>query len=1039
MRNSGSSKLTLLLGPAGAGKTHRALAELGREIEQSKDPLKQDLIFILPTVEHRARTVDLLLRSGIKGFFGKHVTTFDEVLSSYLKLGGINFASDVTRRLILKDLIARTEFQYFKEASQTNGFVDLTAKFFAELKESLIGTKNFKELADLLKSEFGFSGSKYDELSGLYESYESRLAQENLKDRHDALFLLEEGLKRGRWNIPRLRHVWIDGFFNFSRLQLAFIRFLSTHSDQVTVTLTLDVENPRRALFDTVLKTKEALLQLGFKTTSIKSEDQRTGEETLGYIERNLFSENPAQRIKPGEKIQIFEAAGLTGELEMIAREIKRIVTETNMNYSDIALIFRQVGPYLGAVGNVFSKYEIPVEIHEREKLKLHPLAGTLTSLMRIVLDDWKRDDLFNFLKSAYVRSNREAVYQMEINSLKEGWVSGRGKWLEKFPSDELARLAELEDRMLAAKSVSEFSDAIEFALRDFGMDDLPESLNEQNQRDHAALNRIRLLLLEIRRKYRNSMLAPKDLAQILIYLIEVDLFSFHHRDKNKVQIYNIALARQKEYKVVFLPGLLEKQFPLQVREDPILSDAERRLVNRKEEILPERLPRQSVERLFFYLAVTRASERLILSFPRFDLEGKEALPSFYIDEVKSLFDGELAVQKQNIGDVLAPLAQSMRTEEAAAQVIDSFWQAAHHPQDSKTHVSVYNSLVGENWFHWLTFRLLTPIEGKITDARIKDFFRPKNDLYTPSRLEIYAECAYRFFADQLLRLENDEEKIDPRVIGNILHEVLEQFHIWAKQKGIENLTIDESRSHCEKLLEQAIQNNPLAGDRWYRIELKKLELRQTLFRILEQEIVEKTTPLPGLTPQYFEYEFGKDDKEPALVLETEEGDIKFRGKIDRIDVDGAGKFGLVIDYKTGKPFSTKSLNQNTQLQLPLYLLAMQQNLKLEPLGAHLYTLNTGKSTGFHHKDNLDKAGIDTNKRNKLSAKEWGALFDRLTYFMSRYVRGIQDAEIPVKPRDCVHFCAYSSLCRIEKWRLDYVYREIREEDAKLSKEKVAT
>ncbi len=1028
--------LTLLTGPAGAGKTYRCLSELSQAIQHSKDAFSEDLVLILPTVEHRARTIDLLFRGEVKGFFGKHVTTFDEILNRYLKLGGINFASDVTRRMILKDLIKNTQFQYFKEAAHTNGFVDLVSKFFAELKESLIGTKRFDELAVLLAREFGYAESKYEELAKLYQAYESRLAAENLKDRHDALFLLEEGLRHGRWRMPRLRHVWIDGFFDFSNLQLAFIRFLASHAERVTVTLTLDESSPRSILFDTVLKTKASLSQIGFETVSAGPNNHRASNPILSHLERNLFSGSAIKKIKPGRRIQILEATGLMGELEMIAREIKRIVFETGMNYSDIALIFRQVGPYLSAIRSVFSKYEIPVEIHEREKLKHHLLAGTLVSLLRLIMDDWKREDLLNFLKSAYVRANRDLVYKMEIESLREGWVQGREKWLEKFPSEELKALSQIHDSLSTVKTAGQFAQAVRNAMHRFGMDHLPFDLSEQNQRDHAAFKRVGLLLAEMRRKYRDAEFGFQDFAQILIYLIEVDLFSFHHRDKNKVQVYNVSLARQKEYKVVFVPGLLEKQFPLQVKEDPILSDAERRAANRDKETLQERLPRQSVERLFFYLAVTRASERLILSYPRFNLEGKEALPSFYVDEIKLLFEDEIPSQKQAARDVLVSLDGSMRTEEAAAQIVDQFWQP-HGRKSARVVSALYNTFLEFDWFRFLMQNLSTPIEGKIHDSKIKEAFQPANGLYTPSRLEIYAECAYRFFADQILRLESIDEKIDPRVVGTILHETLEQFHIWAKEQGIQNIEIGRAKSFCEKVFNDICQKNPLLGDRWYRIELKKLELRQTLSRILEQELVEKITPLPGLVPQYFEYEFGKDEKEPALSLKTEDGEIKFRGKIDRIDADQSGKFGLVIDYKTGKPFSKKSLDQKTQLQLVLYLLAMEQNLKLEPLGAHLYTLNTGKSTGFHHKDNLEKAGIETGKKNKLNTKDWNALFEELSRFIARYVKGIQQAEIPVKPRDCVHFCAYSSLCRIEKWRLDYIYREIKEEDRKLSKEQV--
>ena len=138
--------------------------------------------------------------------------------------------------------------------------------------------------------------------------------------------------------------------------------------------------------------------------------------------------------------------------------------------------------------------------------------------------------------------------------------------------------------------------------------------------------------------------------ADQFLGLVELDVYSLHERDKNRVQIYDVSLARQKEYRVVFVAGMLERVFPVQIREDPLLSDWERAIMNAGlEHPLQERLPRQSLERYLFYLAVTRASERLYFSYPHIDLEGKESLRSFYLEEVQRLFDGKVPVVKQKL------------------------------------------------------------------------------------------------------------------------------------------------------------------------------------------------------------------------------------------------------------------------------------------------------------------------------------------------------------------------------------------------------
>ncbi len=1028
------SKPTLLIGPAGAGKTHHCLREFSEQIQTSKDPLQNHLLFILPTVEHRERIIDLLSRGAVHGFFGRYITTFDESLQSFLKLGDIHFASNVTRYLILKDLIAQGEFDYFKEAAKTKGFVDLVSRWIGELKESFVTANEFQKFILKLEQKFPESRVKYQELAKLYSDYHARLEHDQLKDKQDALFMLEEGLMRGAWKMPRFKQVWIDGFFDFSKLQLAFVKFLTRHSNGVTVTLALDVHSNRSTLFQIPHETKKRLLEMGFQITDLGNWNRRAQDKMLAHLDQNLFLESEPVQIKPDSAVQIFEATGLVGELEMIAREIKKIVRNRKLNYSDIALIFRQVGPYLNVIRSVFLGFDIPVEIHEREELRLNSMARTVMNLFRIFLGDWKREDLFNFLKSKYIHADYELVSKTELLTAREGIVRGRDHWLKTFDLPELKLLADLEDRFKTSDSVEVYVRIARESFKQFRMSELPDHLSESNKLDHAALKRVYLLLDEIRYKYSNSKISFTDFSEILIRLIEIDLFSFHTRDKNKVQVYNVSLARQKEYKVVFMPGLLEKQFPVQVKEDPLLSDEERRMVNQDQEILRERLPRQSVERLFFYLGVTRASEQLILSYPRFNLEGKEALPSFYVDEVRVLFNGDIETQKQAIRDVLPRIELSSIPKEAMAHVIQNFWQVPEVKGGVRREhrvAALYNAFLGNPHFERLIRNLLTPIEGQILDERVKAAFRPKEDIYTPSRLEEYAECPYRFFADQLLHLESGEEEIDPRTVGKILHQVLENFHTWAKPRGIKNIDIAIARKICAGYLKEALHEIPLVGDRWYKVELKKHELAKIVNQLLEQELVKQKPPLPGLTPAYFEIKFGFSPENDHLILQGESGKIKFRGQIDRIDIDESGKFALVIDYKTGKSFSRKSLEKGTELQLPLYLLAAKQKLGLKPLGGHLYQLTAAYSSGFHHESHLHAAGIETRKQNQLKPEEWNELFEKITFFVSRFVKGIEEAEIPVRPRDCIRFCPYSGVCRIEKWKLDSIYEEISTEDEK--------
>src|SRR5205814_4613188 len=86
--------------------------------------------------------------------------------------------------------------------------------------------------------------------------------------------------------------------------------------------------------------------------------------------------------------------------------------------------------------------------------------------------------------------------------------------------------------------------------------------------------------------------------------------------------------ARGLAFDVVFVPGLAEKLFPRKIVEDPILLDGYRRALDVP--ALATQPARVGAERLALRLAVGAARERVVLSWPRVDIEqARPRVPSF--------------------------------------------------------------------------------------------------------------------------------------------------------------------------------------------------------------------------------------------------------------------------------------------------------------------------------------------------------------------------------------------------------------------------
>jgi ATP-dependent helicase/nuclease subunit B len=1095
----------LLVGPSGCGKTHELLDSFGEALSGAADPLAEDLFFVVPSAEHTERVVSLLIQRGLKGFFHKRVTTLSRLAGDLFRVTDIPVASSLTRAMIVRDLIRENTWEYFSEVCEQPGFTGLMAQFITELKESCVSPEAFRERMNALKGFEPAYGTKYEALADFYEQYEARLKLQGLRDSQDALRIFREKQKKAGALTPRFKAIWIDGFFDFSNLQLEYLRELSAITENLTITLTK--EDPGQGqddAFEAVSRTQQDLDRLGFQVQVRKPRSHRTQKPALLFLQKNIFSQKPSGPAPvPGQDIVMLDAIGTEGEIELIARQIHKLYATGDYRYSDFAVLFRQIRHYAPVIASVFLRYRIPAEIHERDRLKFSSWIAAVAVLLSIFRNGWKREDVFAFLKSGLMRrfgKNRqrddEWLAEFEQRSFLEGvagmreawladWKRGDGESLGEFntkKTEMLKTLVELEDHFRTAKTAEDHIRIFKRAVYDtFGILEISDRYTPFTRRDAACVKRFEALLDEIQSYFLKSKVPEisfESFADHFFGLVELDVYSLHERDKNRVQVYDISLARQKEYKVVFVAGLLEKVFPMQVREDPLLSDWERKLMNGgMEHPLAECLPRQHIERFFFYLAVTRAKERLYLSCPHLDFEGKESLPSFYLEEVKDLFQSRVPVIRQDLARPFPAVDEAITRREREAAVVGALRDTDGKEEGLR---KTLDTLAGDPQSRERLLSALELIEAKIADEKILKggcFEIPET---SPTRLETYAKCPYRYFADKVLKLKDAGGDIRAMQKGSILHHVLQQFfdpkpHSPSKDikvhgassgnplsKEIGPNTIqfprdgnwgnpdchnereNKSQDGCQdkkkgpketleqfisRELEEGFKRHPMLWTEPYQEALDRRELFEMLLDFLSYET--ERLKSSSFKPCHVEYsfgDFGENDK-PALEIQGEKKTIKLRGRVDRIDTDEDKKFAVVIDYKRSSQFKSANLELGTALQLPLYLLAAQKHLGLTPLGAEIYSIRDHKRSGFYCEGGTQTFEKEFSSRSQLPDEVFQRVLDRAVVFVQKFIKEIASSSIPVRPRDCESFCPYDTVCRIEKWKLPIILEQIKEEE----------
>ena len=249
------------------------------------------------------------------------------------------------------------------------------------------------------------------------------------------------------------------------------------------------------------------------------------------------------------------------------------------------------------------------------------------------------------------------------------------------------------------------------------------------------------------------------------------------------------SVAAGLRFRVVFVPGLVERRFPSVARPDPLLLDEERSALSAE---LRTSADEQEAERLEFVDACAAAGERLVLSYPRVDGQsGRDRVPSSFL-----LRAARAAIGTRVSAEQLAALASGGETTlgrpypKKADRAVDVFERdlalaaygekgAARHLVDEAPNVRRSRDAERASWR-----RSLTPWDGLVDVDTCKDALKElslKGRQVSATEVETLATCPYRHFLRFGLKLRPWEEPertyaLDRRDAGNIMHDVLEQL-----------------------------------------------------------------------------------------------------------------------------------------------------------------------------------------------------------------------------------------------------------------------
>ncbi len=737
------------------------------------------------------------------------------------------------------------------------------------------------------------------------------------------------------------------------------------------------------------------------------------GGRALGEGLGCLF--NPGRQASlPEGRLRLINVSGSRDEVWATAKGILAAREEDpSLSFDEIGVVARSLEPYRALLAEVFEENEIPFSMEEGEPLLRHPLAKLALNLLNLARMDFPASAVQDLLRSPYLRVKAFGSAQRQESACRViaalGIHSGWSQWEGIFGAQA--------GRDPDSKAIWEW------------LSSLRQSLRVASPPSWAGASAHWMTLLQdhfhvpvgdpAAGVWEAMLAATQELATFDRAAAGADypemLEALERRwrgraipapDRRGVRVLGAMDARGHSFRRLFLIGLQEGVFPRQVREDPLLPDDLRaRLAHPAGYWIRPKLEGYDEERLLFALLVSSASERLVCVYQRSDDAGRATVPSSYLRELCRAcgvdFSGEAnrRVPRQPLVKVRESPLLSWSPDEMAlaacaagsdpAPALSALGEEAGALAEVLRRSAELNRQGGPG-----------PMDGVVGPPR-HYLRRYRARGRSPSELQEYTRCPFRFFMSRVLQIPEPEEAAQRGALsaerrGRLYHAALRRFHSRLGESGYWSA----QAADWVPVLEEAIEAEMGAAS-WKTLGLYPVlweAIRRTMTEYLREFVSWDLAELrrSGFKPARFEEE----------VSCTVDG-LALQGRIDRLDVDAAGGRFRVIDYKSRS--SRRSLMEEIaelrKLQLPLYL-AMAEASSLggkdaKAAGGALYGI---------------EAEGDGARVESLGSTDFERLRRGLWEDLKEYDRLIAKGFFPIRPEEGIgghcQYCAYSGACR---------------------------
>jgi len=592
--------MLVLAGP-GSGKTLVITERAKYLIEKHKIPESNILVITFTRAAAREMKERFLRTMGTDKTgvsFGTFHSVFFTILRHAYRLGTDNIIGEEEKIVWIREIIRNLGLEYADEK-----------EFISDLLSEISMVKgNRIELAAYYSANCG------DEVfRSIYREYNKKLRSNNRIDFDDMLLLCYE-LLSARPDILKLwqekfRYILIDEFQDINILQYDIVKMLAEPGNNLFIVGDDDqsIYKFRGAKPEIMLKfpedypeCKRILLDINYRSGS----DIINSAGCLISHNKIRFSKNlKSHRQTRGEVVTV-SFKTLAEQNQRLAEEILA-QCKAGISLSDMAILVRtNLGA--GALIHKLMEYNIPFRAGDNmPDIFDHWIAADLISYIRIALGENDRELYLRIINRPKRYISRECFddRRVDFDSLYSYYEDR--EWM-------LSRIEQLEYDLAMISGMNPYA-AVQYIRRGVGYEDF---LKEYAVDRKINADELLDVLNEIHESTRDFKTFAGWFLHIKEYKEELKRQAQNEHTKNfeGINIMTMHGSKGLEFSVVFL---------VDVNED---------IMPHKKAVLPENIEE---ERRLFYVAMTRAKDRLYIFSPR-QRYNKEMLPSRFINEINA-------------------------------------------------------------------------------------------------------------------------------------------------------------------------------------------------------------------------------------------------------------------------------------------------------------------------------------------------------------------------------------------------------------------